>query len=206
MGNGHRNWMGVVWEDQLDPKFLDNFIEQGIRGFAIRHDQDTLDNGTVKKPHWHILSVFSGAKSYNQMLDLYKRCCGDKAVNTVQFRDDIGGAARYLCHLGYPDKHEYKPDEVICINGTDYVEAVTQLSDLRIYDMQIKKFISEHHIKYFNVLSDYGTFVNQEWKTCIDGRAVFWVKYLASYAMSCTDTSIDPDILALIDQCKFEKE
>lgn len=206
MADTHRVWMGVIWDESKDPNFLENFEEQGIRCFAIKHDKDQTADGQIKKPHWHVLSVFEGKKSYSQMKDLYKRCAGD-GVNTVQFRDDIGGAARYLCHLDSPHKYHYDPHDVVCINGTDYLEACTTVNDRTKFDIELKLLIDQYDITAFHILSDYATFVVPEWRTCVDGRAVFWVKYLNSRALMRTDKGVcSPDLLKIIEEFKGEKD
>lgn len=204
MAETHRVWMGVIWDESADPDFLSKFEEEGIRGFAILHDQDKYDTGEIKKPHWHVLSIFQGKKSYSQMMDLYKRCAGD-GVNTVRFREDIGGAARYLCHLDSPHKHHYDPHEVISLNGADYLEAVTTQSDLTKFDIQIKLLIDQYDICYFNHLSDYATFVVPDWRKCVDGRAVYWVKYLAARVESQSDRRhTSSELIQMIDEFKKE--
>ena len=203
--NTHRVWTGVIWEESMDPNMINNFEEEGIRAFIIRHDKDKYNDGTLKKVHYHVTSVFQGKKSYDQISDLYKRCAGN-GVNTVQYREDICGAARYLCHLDNPNKFQYDVHEVICLNGADYLEAVTSTNDLNKYDQQIKLFVGEYGIYYFNVLSDYATFVVPDWHKCVDGRAVFWVKYLNSMKESYnspTGTKQD-EIIKLINQIKYE--
>lgn len=206
MAETHRVWMGVIWDESKDPNFLSNFEEEGVRGFAILHDQDKYDSGESKKPHWHVLTIFQGKKSYSQMMDLYKRCAGD-GVNTVKFREDIGGAARYLCHLDSPQKHHYDPHSVISLNGADYLDAVTTQSDRRKFDVQIKLLIDQYNICYFNILSDYATFVVPDWKDCVDGRAVFWVKYLNARMEGRTDhANASPELISLINEFKKELE
>ena len=203
MAETHRIWTGVIWDESAYPDFLSRFEEEGIRGFAILHDKDVYDNGEHKKDHWHVLSMFQGKKSYNQILALYQRCAG-LGCNTVQYREDIAGAARYLCHLDSPQKFHYNPHDVISLNGADYLEAVTTQSDITKFDSQIKLLIDQYDVRYFNHLSDYATYVVPDWRRCVDGRAVFWVKYLAARVESKSDTRTSPEFLQMINEFKRE--
>ena len=42
----HRVWTGVIWEESMDPNMINNFEEEGIRAFIIRHDKDKYNDGT----------------------------------------------------------------------------------------------------------------------------------------------------------------
>ena len=48
------------WRDALDDLHI-AWAESPL------HDKDTNADGSAKKPHWHVLLVFDGKKSYEQV-------------------------------------------------------------------------------------------------------------------------------------------
>ena len=102
-----RNWTIIVypdsapddWRDQLDQLHI-QWIESPL------HDKDTNPDGTVKKAHWHVLLLFDGNKSYQQVKDITAK------LNTVnpQRVESARGMVRYMVHLDNPEKYQY--DEI----------------------------------------------------------------------------------------------
>ncbi|MEJ7331554.1 Rep family protein, partial [Staphylococcus epidermidis] len=64
-----RNWTFVIypesvfqnWRDVLDNEYI-QWVESPL------HDKDTNPDGEIKKAHKHILVMYDGVKSYNQIL------------------------------------------------------------------------------------------------------------------------------------------
>ena len=67
------------------------------------HDKDLNASGEAKKPHIHILLLFGGVKSYEQVKEITdslncpipQRCHNARAL------------VRYMAHLDNPEKHQY---------------------------------------------------------------------------------------------------
>lgn len=81
------NWRSVL--DDLHIKWVESPL----------HDKDTNPDGTVKKPHWHVMLCFSSKKSYQQIL---KICRGISGTNPQRV-EDITGLVRYMAHLDNPE-------------------------------------------------------------------------------------------------------
>lgn len=79
----------------------------GTRFACILHDRDTEDDGTPKKPHWHIVIKYPHPR-WNTALakDL------GIAENYIKPCDNLDGALAYLVHFGYPEKFQYEVTEV----------------------------------------------------------------------------------------------
>lgn len=123
-----RNWSVIVypesapenWRDYLDDLHLE-WIESPLHEFDVNPD------GEVKKAHWHVLLLFGGVKSYEQVLDIVKplncpipqRCHNAKAQ------------VRYMAHLDNPDKYQYRVSDIRPHGGVDLAELLRPSSSER---------------------------------------------------------------------------
>lgn len=89
------------------------------------HDQDLNVTGEPKKPHFHVMIMFEGMKSPEQVKELFDQV-GGVGLETI---NSLRGYARYLCHLDNPDKHQYFPGDVQAMSGIDYLEIIGLPSD-----------------------------------------------------------------------------
>lgn len=148
-----RNWTIVVypesapenWRDILDDMHIE-WVESPL------HDKDINANGELKKAHWHVLLLFGGVKSFEQVVDVIKplncpipqRCHNSKAM------------VRYMAHLDNPDKVQYNTSDIISHGGVDLAELLRPSSSERytlIREMMV--YIRENHITEFQDLMDY---------------------------------------------------
>lgn len=80
------------------------------------HDKDINKDGTLKKPHFHVMLMFDSVKTRKQVEKIFNKIggVGVEAVNSPR------AYARYLCHLDNPDKAQYPIEEVVSYGGADY--------------------------------------------------------------------------------------
>lgn len=148
-----RNWTVVIypesaptnWRDVLDDTHIE-WIESPL------HEFDTNPTGELKKAHIHLLLLFGGVKSYEQVCEFVKplncpipeRCHNAKAL------------VRYMAHLDNPDKFQYSVSDITAHGGVDIAEMLRPCSSER-YSLiaEMMDFISENHITEFLDLSDY---------------------------------------------------
>lgn len=148
-----RNWTIVVypesapsdWRERLDELHIE-WVESPL------HDIDCNADGEVKKPHWHVLLMFGGVKSYDQVLELTKdfnspipqRCHNAKAM------------VRYMAHLDNPEKAQYSISDIKAHGGVDISELLRPSSSERysiISDMI--EYIKSDNVIEFQDLMDY---------------------------------------------------
>lgn len=148
-----RNWSIVVypesapdnWRALLDDLHLE-WVESPL------HDRDINANGEVKKAHWHILLMFAGVKTYEQVKEfsdmlnapIPERCHNARAL------------VRYMAHLDNPDKAQYNVSDIKGHGGVDIAELLRPSSSERytiIGDML--SFIRKNGIVEFQDLMDY---------------------------------------------------
>lgn len=160
-GETPENWRTIL-EDFKTPIFISPF-----------HDSDINPTGEPKKPHYHVLIMFEGMKSKDQVRELFSQVNG-VGLETV---NSLRGYARYLCHLDNPDKHQYSPVDVAGLSGADYLEIIGLPSDK--YEMigeMMDYCVAEYVFSYaalllyarsnrqdwFRILCDSGTLVMRE--------------------------------------------
>ena len=123
-----RNFATVVYPDSEDTpdnwlSILDQFKTPVL--VSPFHDSDLNVTGEPKKPHYHVLIMFEGMKSQDQVRELFDQI-GGVGLETV---NSLRGYARYLCHLDNPDKFQYSPAEVRQMSGADFLEIIALPSD-----------------------------------------------------------------------------
>ena len=169
-----RNFATVVYPESAPEGWLDKLTELMIPSFVSPlHDKDENPGGEQKKPHHHVIVMFEGKKSIEQIQEIFDTI-GGVGLEVVK---SIRGYARYLCHLDNPEKAQYSPDEVRSFCGADYMgtiglpidkyksigemmdyivdSEVTAYADLLIYARQFRP-------DWFRVLCDNGSYVIKE--------------------------------------------
>ena len=93
------------------------------------HDKDLDATGTPKKPHWHVLLLFDGVKSYEQVAAI----TASIGATIPQRCASARGMVRYMAHLDNPDKHQYDTRDIIGHGGVDVADYLRPTSAAR-YD------------------------------------------------------------------------
>lgn len=115
-----RNYATIVYPESAPENWLDILSEQCIPAFVSPlHDKDIneLDNGELKKPHYHVMLMYENVKTTEQAQEVFS-LIGGVGCQPVQ---SLRSSARYLCHLDHPDKAPYSTDDVRSFGGADYM-------------------------------------------------------------------------------------
>lgn len=148
-----RNWTIVVYPESLPVnwlKILDDLHIEYI--LSPLHDKDLNADNMPKKAHYHLLLMFGGVKSFEQVKEITEqlnapipqRCHNSKAL------------VRYMCHLDNPDKHQYNVADIKGYGGVDVAELLRPTSSERyelIREMII--FVKTENITEYKDLVDY---------------------------------------------------
>lgn len=139
-----RNWTFVAYPESAPEGWRDVLDEQHIQWVeSPLHDKDMNADGTPKKPHWHILLLFDGKKSYEQVKELT-----DKLHATIpQKCASAKGLVRYMAHLDNPEKVQYDKGAIIGHGGIDVAEYLKPTSSSR-YQLigEMMDFVREQNI------------------------------------------------------------
>lgn len=195
-----RTWATVVYDDSATPNWQDVLREMAIPCFiSPYHDKDLNPDKTPKKPHWHVLFMFDGVKSKEQIKEICDILCSVGQENVGSTR----GYARYLCHLDNPEKAQYNPNEVISLGGADYREVIGLPSDKYIAIDEMMDFCDKYNINSLYVLMNYARRHREDWKRVLtDSGAYIMREWLTSRKWSIEnncDKIIDPETGELLE-------
>lgn len=148
-----RNWTIVVYPESLPDNWVDLIDELHIEWICSPlHDKDINATGEVKKPHYHVLLMFGGVKSYDQVVEVIQplncpipqRCHNAKSM------------VRYMVHMDNPDKAKYNLSDIRSFGGVDIFEMLRPSSSER-YDIvrDMINFIKDNGISEYQDLVDY---------------------------------------------------
>lgn len=142
-----RNWTGVAYPESVAEHWLD-VLDQTHLDILISplHDKDKNPDGSLKKPHWHILIIWDGPttfKNAKKVFDAINAVIEPIAVQSVV------GLARYFLHLDNPEKHQYAREDLRVLGALDYDDMIQKTaSQIRVLK-DMTNFIYDHRIRSF---------------------------------------------------------
>lgn len=175
-----RNWSIIVypesapanWRDFLDDAHIE-WVESPL------HEFDTNPTGECKKPHYHVLLLFGGVKSYDQVAEFIKPLNGPIPQRCHNARAMV----RYFAHLDNPDKFQYSVSDIIPHGGVDISELLKPSSSERYSIIkEICEYVGSYNITEFYELMDYA--MDQKFDTWFpllcDNSAYIVTQYIKS--------------------------
>ena len=145
----------VVYPDSAVPDWRDRLTDEHVAALlSPLHDKDENPDGTKKKEHYHLMIMFDGVKSREQVDKMLDRVLGDKRIQHYENVNSTRGYARYLCHMDNPEKAQYSQDDVVTYGGVDYDDLIQLGSDDRSTLVMVYAYIREHKIHYYHELID----------------------------------------------------
>lgn len=148
-----RNWTIVLYPESAPENWRDILDELHIEWVeSPLHDKDINADGEPKKPHWHVLLMFGGVKSWEQVLEI----TGQLNAPIPQRCHNAKSMVRYMAHLDNPSKAQYSVSDIIGHGGVDLSEMLRPSSSER-YTLiaEMTEFISDNDIIEFKDLLDY---------------------------------------------------
>lgn len=148
-----RNWSIVLYPDSAPSDWrdiLDNLHIEWVE--SPLHDKDLNADGELKKAHWHILLLFGGVKSYEQVCEVVaplncpvpQRCHNAKAL------------VRYMAHLDNPDKAQYNQSDIVPHGGVDIADLLRPSSSERYTIInEMIAYVKDNDVIEFQDLMDY---------------------------------------------------
>lgn len=148
-----RNWTIILYPDSAPNNWRDILDELHIEWVeSPLHDKDINPTGELKKAHFHILLMFGGVKSYEQVIE----CITDLNCSIPQRVHNAKSLVRYMAHLDNPDKAQYNIRDVIPHGGVDVADLLKPSSSERytlIKDM--REWCENNNITEFEDLFNY---------------------------------------------------
>lgn len=149
-----RNFSTEFYIESCSPNFIQMIDDLHVPAFlSPLHDRDKFPAGhphagEFKKAHYHLLIMFPGKKSPDQVRELLKPM-GAVGLEVVQA---VSGMARYLCHLDNPEKAQYSITMIRCFGGADYLDVATGEADRAKAVQKIMQYIRSNDIRYYHEL------------------------------------------------------
>lgn len=183
-----RNWTFVFYPDSAPANW-----EEIISGWQAEayvsplHDRDVNGDGSMKKPHYHVLVCFSGNKSVGQVQALSDQLSGIKIIPEHNQVADKRITARYLVHYDNPEKASYDVGDIREFGGADRLQFFNGDKEDETATIEMMAFCREQGIISFSTLADYAAEHRPEWfRVLVTKRAYFMDKYIKSLAYELT--------------------
>lgn len=148
-----RNWTIVLYPESAPADWRELMDELQIEWVeSPLHEFDTNATGELKKPHWHILLLFGGVKSYEQVVEIVEpfKCPAPQRCHSAK------GCVRYMAHLDNPEKFQYSVADIKAHGGVDLAELLRPSSSER-YSLisEMCGYVRDNCITEFQDLMDY---------------------------------------------------
>lgn len=109
-----RNWSMILYPESLPENWQDIIADWGFpMAISPLHDADKNDDGTLKKPHYHAILIYSNTtteKSIKTLTDALNQPKPQACMTVL-------GAYEYFTHKNSPTKHQYCEEDIKVING-----------------------------------------------------------------------------------------
>lgn len=149
-----RNWSIIVYPDSAPENWREMIDDLHIEWIeSPLHDRDVNPGtGEIKKAHYHVDLLFSGLKTYEQVVEVIEplNCPIPKRTLSVK------GSVRYMAHLDNPEKFQYDPADIVAHGGVDLADLLKPSATER-YGMirEMCEYVRENRIIEFQELMDY---------------------------------------------------
>lgn len=155
-GERTRSWTFIVypesapdnWREIIGQEFVE-WVESPL------HDKDLNATGEAKKPHWHVLVMYSSVKSFEQIKELTERLSAPVAQKCASAK----ALVRYMAHLDNPEKAQYNIADIVAHGGADIQELLRPSSSERYALIsEMMDFVRDNNIIEFEDLMDYSQY------------------------------------------------
>lgn len=115
-----RHWRLEFYPDSA-PQNWKEILEDTFLPIAISplHDQDVKEDGSPKKPHYHVIVTFPNTTTSGKALAIADAL---NAPHCALPADSISGAYWYFIHRFQKEKHQYDECDIIVLNGFEAPE------------------------------------------------------------------------------------
>jgi len=147
-----RNWAFLAYPESAPKDLFEQLTKTGLQiAISPLHDKDKLEDGTPKKPHWHIILIYNGPTSFNVVKNLTDSFNAPIPIPL----EGVRGYYRYFTHKDSPEKFQYDEKDIVCLNGfsiMDFVELTK--SEVQKTIKELQKTIQEKKIFEYADLMD----------------------------------------------------
>lgn len=147
-----RYWQAIVYPESAPEDWKKILKDSAIPGFiSPLHDKDKQPDGTLKKPHFHVILIWDGPTTAKNAQETFESFGGVMQPIPIQ---SLTAATRYLCHLDDPDKYQYPTSHVESLFGASYIEQIRKNADNTAELKEIFRYIRNNNITEFSDFVD----------------------------------------------------
>lgn len=168
----YRNFATIVYPESAPVDWQEILSSYHVPAFVSPlHDKDTLPDGTKKKPHYHVMLMYEGVKTHDQVSEVVKSLGGVG----IEILGSISGYARYLCHLDEIGKVHYDPNDVLSFAGADYLHITTLPSDRYKMLNDMIEYIEKNNVLSFSEFVNYCRESKFEWFRLLCDNSTYFI-------------------------------
>lgn len=174
-----RVWTFVLYPESAPADWVDRLRETGLPvAISPLHDRDVNPTGEPKKPHHHVILVYSGPTTYNAV----KTFTASLNQPIPQPLESAKGMYRYFTHKDNPEKAQYDEADIRILNGFSVYD-LCDLTRNEINEIKIRvtKMIKDLELHEYSALVDF--LVDNEMQTeydVVSSNTIFFNTYLTS--------------------------
>lgn len=183
-GTRSRNWIAILYPDDLPDDWLAKLAESTVKCIVSPfHQYDLNPDLTPKKPHHHVLLMFTVVKNDTQVIDFFKNLYGSSGDSIVgvakpEICVDRVGSVRYMTHRDNPEKYQYPSDDLLGLNGADPFELLRpSMTDERDLVIEMEQFIEANGI---TELADFSKMIrdsHNDWYLLLINKKTFYFSH-----------------------------
>ena len=146
-----REWTFLIYPESAPEDWRDIIRQRGIVAAASPlHDRDINADGTPKKPHHHIIVVYDGPTTYNNVLALSQ---GELNGTIPKVLDSPRGMYTYFTHEDNPEKAQYEKKDIEHFNGFNITDlCMLKASEIFEIKCRVVQFIDDNEITEYATL------------------------------------------------------
>jgi hypothetical protein len=147
-----RHWCFVLYPESAPHDWVERLEKTGLPvAISPLHDSDKDPTEEEKKPHYHIILMYSGPTTFNSVKSLT-----DSLKQPIpQPLESVRGYYRYFTHLDNPDKYQYEASDIRHIGGfniSDFIELTK--SEVNTLKRNLQQFIRDYQVTEYSSFMD----------------------------------------------------
>lgn len=185
--NKSRNWTFILYPESADNNWKEILQETGLPiAISPLHDKDINPTGEVKKEHYHVMLLFDGPTTYNNVLKITELVKGTIPKRVLS----VVGMYRYFTHTDNPEKYKYSSDDILCFNGFDIkdVNPITATQKIAIKKELQRIIIAKNILEYSQFMDFLLDYENSDYYEIASTHTLFFDRYISSRRNKLKDT------------------
>lgn len=172
------SWTCIVYPESAPENWRDLIDEAHIQWVeSPLHDKDVNPDGSLKKPHWHVLLMFESIKTVEQVTEVMQGCNGTIPIKC----NSAKGLVRYMAHLDNPEKVQYSVSDIRGHGGADVGELLKPTSsEIGVLTREMIAFVNKYDIVEYQDLVTYAMYNNDAWFDVLLSSSYTVLQYIKS--------------------------